>query len=549
MITIKKKLIFGFIGIALSNVLIGYINLRSIRQIYHSFNVIAKETAPELSIIGNIQTLSYRLQAEALGFSFINLELNENETGKNDLKIFYETNRNLDEEIVKLGEIERKTFVATQDDKEDEKEREVFLIIRKNKADLYNTSLELISAKKEGRSRQDILELREKLQESEEKLADILSSRLTGEFEELKRRNSVADKTTYTATNSVIILTSATLILAVFWGILISKVISDPIIKLANAATEIGNGNLETRIKTGSKDEVGVLAGAFNQMAESLQKNTTSIDNLNTAHKQLELSKQQLEVNQQQLKIAKERAEAASFAKSQFLANMSHEIRTPMNAIIGFSELLAEEELTDCQKEYLEIIRNSGNNLLKLINDILDFSKIEAGQLDTELIECPLRKVIDSATSLMKPKAMEKGLEFEILESSGLPEKIYSDPIRLQQCLINLIDNAVKFTEKGRVFINISLSNTNNQPYIRFNVEDTGIGIPQNKQSKIFESFTQADGNTTRKYGGTGLGLTITKQLAELLGGGLTLTSKEGRGTTFSLKIPARVDIEDTLGG
>jgi len=240
-------------------------------------------------------------------------------------------------------------------------------------------------------------------------------------------------------------------------------------------------------------------------------------------------------------------AEEANMAKSQFLANMSHEIRTPMNAIIGFSDLLADEDLTDAQKEGVNLIKESSHNLLTLINDILDFSKIEAKQLDVEILDCSLGKILNSIESMLRPTIIEKGLEFKIVESDGLPAQIRSDPTRLQQCLINLIGNAIKFTKEGHVYVNISLEDKDNQPYIRFDIEDTGIGIPIDKRGTIFESFSQADGSTTRKYGGTGLGLAITKQLAGLLGGQVTLTSQEGKGSVFSLMIPAGVDVTKQL--
>lgn len=359
---------------------------------------------------------------------------------------------------------------------------------------------------------------------------------------------------------------SAVAVIVGFGGaIILGRRISKPIVALASVAKKITEGDFDKRIDVNSDDEIGELTVAFNKMTTTIGNRTDELiasnKNLHeeivqrkTAEEEIKHQKEnlddivklrtrQLQETISELVIAKKKAEAANSAKSQFLANMSHEIRTPMNGIMGFSDLLADEDLSDEQRESVNTIRECGQNLLRLIDDILDFSKIEAGQLNIEIIDCSLATLLNSIGSLMRPKAIEKGLEFEIIESNGLPAAIRSDSTRLQQCLVNLIGNAIKFTGQGHVYINVSLEYKDNQPYIRFDVEDTGIGIQEDKQAKVFESFTQADGATTRKYGGTGLGLTITKQLTDFLGGELTLASEEDKGSVFSLMIPAGVDI------
>ncbi|MBN1125139.1 MAG: PAS domain S-box protein [Sedimentisphaerales bacterium] len=238
-------------------------------------------------------------------------------------------------------------------------------------------------------------------------------------------------------------------------------------------------------------------------------------------------------------KLAEKKAQEADALKSQFLAAMSHDIRTPMNGIIGFSDILTEQELTNEQHEYVDIIRNCGKHLLCLIDDILDLSKIEAGKMNIEMRECSPTEILETIEPLMKSQASQKGLEFQIAAADTLPARITADPSRLTQCLTNLINNAIKFTEQGHVYVNISLQEDNGKTFIRFEIEDTGIGIAAEKQDDIFEAFVQADKSTTRTFGGTGLGLTITKSLAELMGGSLSLTSEYGKGSVFSFIVPA----------
>jgi len=475
-------------------------------------------------------------------------------------------------------------------------------------------------------------------------------------------------------------------ILAIVAGVYLAKKITKPIITLRDATIEIGKGNLDTKIEIESKNEIGQLAYAFDQMAENLNRTTTSIDNLSrevaerkkveetlrqsreqyktilrttmdsfwimdtqgrfldvndayccligysreellsmciedveaseakkqvaqhieqivnkggdrfeTRHRckdgrivdveisvnrnaekkqlfcflrditerkqaeaslrrakeqaeqaraEIEKTNRDLELSTERANILAEEAMAANKAKSEFLANMSHEIRTPMNGILGFAELLAQEELSAEQKEYVRIVRESGQNLLGLINDILDFSKIEAGKLNTQITNCSLEKLLASIDSLLRPQAREKGLEFEVLPCGELLATIKTDPARVRQCLINLVNNAIKFTDSGHIHVKVSLEHHGDTLFVRFDVEDTGIGIPPDKQKMIFESFTQVDGSSTRKYGGAGLGLAITKRLAEILGGRILLQSQAGKGSVFSLIIPAGVEVE-----
>lgn len=239
-------------------------------------------------------------------------------------------------------------------------------------------------------------------------------------------------------------------------------------------------------------------------------------------------------------KLAEE-ADKANVAKSQFLANMSHEIRTPMNAIIGFGEVLSEEKLTDEQGGYVRLILDSAKRLLVLINDILDFSKMETGRMKVENIECVLPELMANVESLMRPSAKEKNIEFNVVCMPDVPEKIIIDSVKLRQCLINLVSNAIKFTEKGKIEFIAQFITKEEKPFVEFQVTDTGIGIPQDKHDSIFEAFTQADGSTTRKYGGTGLGLAVTRQLSRMLGGDIVFSSEEGKGSAFSLIVPADI--------
>ncbi|MEF3089460.1 two-component sensor histidine kinase BarA [Raoultella scottii] len=323
--------------------------------------------------------------------------------------------------------------------------------------------------------------------------------------------------------------------IALIFGWRLMRDVTGPIRNMVNTVDRIRRGQLDSRVEGFMLGELDMLKNGINSMAMSLAAYHEEMQhNIDQATSDLRETLEQMEIQNVELDLAKKRAQEAARIKSEFLANMSHELRTPLNGVIGFTRLTLKTDLNTTQRDHLTTIERSANNLLAIINDVLDFSKLEAGKLILESIPFLLRNALDEVVTLLAHSAHDKGLELTLNIKNDVPDNIIGDPLRLQQIITNLVGNAIKFTEHGNIDVLVEQrAITNSRVQIEIQIHDTGIGIPERDQSRLFQAFRQADASISRRHGGTGLGLVITQRLVKEMGGDISFHSQPNRGSTF----------------
>lgn len=494
---LRTKFILSFLTITLFIATVGKINVDVAKTVTRNFNSLVNDTVPSVIALGQIKVALLSTLSGVFGSVMVDddsgvFEIANERQRKWNIEYFKKTAEPKDQELVEKVEQTERT--------------------------VYQLGLELIEEKKIG-SRTGMRKKKKQLESAAEQLTSVIDFAIAGETKELKENSELAQASARQAVQTTIVILLMMAALAVLVGFLLGRAVVRPIQKLNDAAVRIGKGDFDSRVVINSKDEIGTLATTFNQMAENL---TTAIRGL---------------------RHARDEAERANRLKTEFLANISHELRTPMNGIIGMADLLSDSSLDEDQKQQISTIKQSADNLLKLIDDILDFTRADAGQMKLEAGLFDLKNAVTEVVDAQMMEAREKGIDLSLHYDGAGPRNVIGDRSRIAQILKHLIGNAIKFTEKGTIQVRVDCKDfSDGQATFLLSVKDTGIGIPPDYLGRLFDKLSQADGSTTRKYGGMGLGLSISSQLVDLMKGEIWADSQQGKGSTFWVKISLPID-------
>jgi len=529
---ISAKLIIGFFVIALIGGVIGYFGYTGSQRIFNDFDEIVDFTTPSIRALVEIKATAEEIEAEAISFALINAELEiaggaaataTAAAEKEDLLEAIEEIEEWEAEYEKhitFGEEDELVFVKEIDDTSEKIEA---------------LALELVALKEQGVSGQKILDKKDELEVAERDFEVLIDKVIADEVVELEEADEDADKVAASTTTLILIITFAGFLLAIGLGTLISRSISRSVTRVRDTAVEIAQGNLNKRVEVISKDEIGQLAVAFNEMADKLEESYRGLEEkVATRTKELMASNKRLQEIAQKLTIARVELEESIAAKGEFMVIAAHELRTPLQPIIGYvNRLLSKSTLTKWQREKLNIVIESADRLLRLVQDILDINKMETRIMKFSFKEVNLLSLIKDVYETFKPLSKAKDLQF-ILDLPETLSTIRGDRGRLIQVFANLIDNSVRFTEKG----SITISAKEDRDSVSVSVTDTGIGIAERDIGKLFTKFFQAEHYLQRKHEGAGLGLAIAKEIVKAHKGKISVESVLEKGTTFRVVLP-----------